>query len=89
MTTYHLQINGSSDASQASRLESNLRRLVGVTDATADRTGSGRATRLRLCIETHARAPVSFLLPLLRPRFRRTMTRSLATIDKLLGQDNS
>jgi polyketide cyclase/dehydrase/lipid transport protein len=49
---------------------------------------SGSATRLRLCIETHARAPVSFLLPLLRPRFRRTMTRSLATIDELVGQDN-
>lgn len=46
---------------------------------------AGLATRLRLCIETHARAPVSFLLPLLRPRFRRTMTRSLATIDVLLG----
>ena len=40
MTTYHLQINGSSDASQASRLESNLRRLVGVTDAAADRAGN-------------------------------------------------
>jgi hypothetical protein len=39
MTTYHLQINGTSDAGQASRLESSLRRLGGVTDATADRTG--------------------------------------------------
>jgi hypothetical protein len=40
MTTYHLQINGSSDASHASLLESTLRALVGVTDATADRTGN-------------------------------------------------
>jgi hypothetical protein len=49
---------------------------------------SGSATRLRLYIETHARAPVSFVLPLLRPRFRGAMTRSLATIDELVGQDN-
>ena len=39
MTTYHLQINGSSDASRAHRLESRLRRLAGVTDATAGGTG--------------------------------------------------
>ena len=39
MTIYHLQINGSSDASQASRLESSLRRLAGVTEATANRRG--------------------------------------------------
>jgi len=38
MTTYHLQINGSSDTG-TSLLESRLRRLAGVTDATADRTG--------------------------------------------------
>ena len=40
MTTYHLQINGSSDASRAHRLESRLRRLAGVTDATAGGTGT-------------------------------------------------
>ncbi|KQV69605.1 hypothetical protein ASC64_07100 [Nocardioides sp. Root122] len=39
MTTYHLQINGSSDAARARRLESRLRRLGGVTDATAGSTG--------------------------------------------------
>jgi hypothetical protein len=39
MTTYHLQINGFSDASRAHRLESCLRRLAGVTDATAGGTG--------------------------------------------------
>jgi len=38
MTTYHLQINGSSDTG-TSLLESRLRRLAGVTHATADRTG--------------------------------------------------
>ena len=48
---------------------------------------AGSATRLRLCIETRAEAPVRFLLPLLRRRFRRTMTQSLATIDSLIGQD--
>ena len=45
----------------------------------------GRATRLRLSIEPRAKAPLSVLLPLLRGRFRRTMTRSLATIDSLMG----
>ena len=49
---------------------------------------AGSATRLQLCIEARARAPVSFLLPLVRPRFRRNMLRSLATIDELVGRDN-
>jgi hypothetical protein len=42
------------------------------------------ATRLRLSIEAHAKGPIRLLLPLFRGRFRRTMTRSLATIDSLL-----
>ncbi len=44
----------------------------------------GAATRLRLSIEARARGPIRLLLPLLRGRFRRTMTRSLATIESLL-----
>jgi hypothetical protein len=48
----------------------------------------GAATRLRLSIETRATGPIRFLLPLLRERFRRTMTRSLATIESLIGQGN-
>lgn len=39
MSTYHLQINGSSDAGRSQLLESRLRRLAGVTDATAAGTG--------------------------------------------------
>ena len=46
----------------------------------------GAATRLRLYMEPRAKGPVSLLLPLLRRRFRTTMTRSLATIDALVGQ---
>ena len=46
----------------------------------------GAATRLRLVIETQAKGPVNLLLPFLRGRFRKTMTRSLATIDSLVGQ---
>jgi hypothetical protein len=46
----------------------------------------GAATRLRLVIETQAKGPLNLLLPFLRGRFRRTMTRSLATIDSLVGQ---
>ena len=46
----------------------------------------GSATRLRLAINTTARAPVGLLLPLLRRRFRRTMRRSLQTITTLLEQ---
>jgi polyketide cyclase/dehydrase/lipid transport protein len=45
---------------------------------------SGAATRLRLTIETKASGPMRFLVPLLRGRFRKTMERSLATIDDLL-----
>ncbi len=44
----------------------------------------GAATRLRLSIEARARGPISLLLPLLRRRFQRTMTRSLATVESLL-----
>ncbi len=44
----------------------------------------GAATRLRLVIETRARGPVNFVLPLLRGRFRRTMAQSLRTITALL-----
>jgi hypothetical protein len=35
MNTYNVPINGWSDARQAHRLESELRRLPGVTDASA------------------------------------------------------
>jgi hypothetical protein len=44
----------------------------------------GAATRLRLSIEARAEGPIRLLLPLLRGRFRRAMTRSLATIESLL-----
>ncbi len=43
------------------------------------------ATRLRLSVETRAEGPIRILLPLLRGRFRRTMTRSLAAIGSSLG----
>ena len=46
----------------------------------------GAATRLRLVIETRAKGPIKILLPLLRGRFRRTMTRSLEIIESLVGQ---
>ncbi len=46
----------------------------------------GAATRLRLSIEARATGPIRFLLPLLRGRFRRTMTRSLATIESMIGR---
>ncbi len=42
------------------------------------------ATRVRLSIEARATGPIKLLLPLLRGRFRRTMTRSLGTIKSLL-----
>jgi Polyketide cyclase / dehydrase and lipid transport len=45
---------------------------------------SGDATRLRLTIQTAARGPMRFLVPLLRSRFRKTMEQSLATIADLL-----
>ena len=44
----------------------------------------GRATRLRLTIETRARGPIQLLLPLMRARFRRTMDKSLNTIGSLI-----
>ncbi len=40
----------------------------------------GTATRLRLTIETRASGPMRLLVPLLRPRFRRTMSKSLNAI---------
>ncbi len=46
----------------------------------------GAATRVRLVIETRAEGPINILLPLLRGRFRRTMTRSLEIINSLVGQ---
>ena len=46
--------------------------------------GAGRATRLRLVIETRARGALKLLVPLMRGRFRRTMDQSLATIAALL-----
>ena len=46
----------------------------------------GAATRLRLSIESHAKGPLNLLLPLLRGQLRKTMTRSLATIDDLIQQ---
>jgi hypothetical protein len=44
----------------------------------------GAATRLRLRIDTTAHGPVRVILPLLRARFRKTMTQSLRTIAALL-----
>jgi hypothetical protein len=48
----------------------------------------GAATRLRLSIDARATGPVKLLLPLLRGRFRRTMARSLATIESMIGRGN-
>jgi len=47
----------------------------------------GAATRLRLSIDTSAQGPVRVIVPLLRGRFRKTMTQSLATIAGLLEQE--
>jgi hypothetical protein len=49
----------------------------------------GTATRLRLSIDTSAEGPTAMILPLLRGRFRKTMTRSLSTIAALLEQERS
>ena len=50
----------------------------------------GRATRLRLTVETRARGPIQVLLPLMRGRFRRTLDSSLATIGALIeGNERS
>jgi hypothetical protein len=45
---------------------------------------AGAATRLSLGIETTAHGPLRFLLPLMRPRFRVTMERSVAAIAALV-----
>jgi Polyketide cyclase / dehydrase and lipid transport len=49
----------------------------------------GAATRLRLSIDTRARGPLRLIVPLLRGRFRKTMTQSLGTIAALLEQEAS
>ena len=48
---------------------------------------AGAATRLRLSIDSSARGPVGLIVPLLRGRFRKTMTQSLATIAALLEEE--
>ena len=45
------------------------------------------ATRLRLSIDTTAHGPIRVMLPLLRPRFRKTMRQSLRTIAALLDEE--
>jgi hypothetical protein len=45
---------------------------------------AGAVTRLSLGIETTAHGPLRFLLPLMRPRFRATMGRSMAAIAALV-----
>ena len=47
----------------------------------------GAATRLRLSVDTSAEGPIRLIVPLLRGRFRKTMTQSLRTIAALLEQD--
>ena len=47
----------------------------------------GAATRLRLTIDTRVQGPIRLIVPLLRGRFRKTMTQSLRTIAALLEQD--
>lgn len=47
----------------------------------------GAATRLRLSIDTTAQGPIRVIVPLLRGRFRKTMTHSLRTIAVLLEQE--
>ena len=46
----------------------------------------GAATRLRLSIDTRAHGPIRMIVPLLRGRFRKTMTQSLRTIAAMLEQ---
>lgn len=48
---------------------------------------SGAATRLRLSIDSSARGPVGLIVPLLRGRFRKTMTQSLGTIAALVEEE--
>jgi len=47
----------------------------------------GAATRLRLSIDTTAQGPIRMIVPLLRGRFRRTMTQSLRTIAALVEDE--
>jgi hypothetical protein len=49
----------------------------------------GAATRLRLSIDTSAQGPIRLIVPLLRGRFRKTMTQSLRSIAALLEQERS
>jgi hypothetical protein len=48
---------------------------------------AGTATRLRLSIDTTAHGPIRVMLPLLRGRFRKSMTQSLHTIAALLEHE--
>ena len=47
----------------------------------------GTATRLRLSIDTSAQGPIRMIVPLLRGRFRKTMTQSLRTVAALLEHE--
>ena len=49
----------------------------------------GAATRLRLSIQTSASGATRMIVPLLRGRFRKTMTQSLETIAALLEQERA
>jgi hypothetical protein len=49
----------------------------------------GTATRLRLSIDTSARGPIRMIVPLLRGRFRKTMTQSMRTVAALLEQERT
>jgi hypothetical protein len=49
----------------------------------------GAATRLRLSVDTSAHGPIRVIVPLLRGRFRKTMTRSLRTIAGMLEQERT
>ena len=49
----------------------------------------GTATRLRLSIDTSAQGPIRMIVPLLRGRFRKTMTQSVRTVAALLEQERT
>jgi hypothetical protein len=49
----------------------------------------GTATRLRLSIDTSAQGPIRMIVPLLRGRFRKTMTQSMRTVAALLEQERT
>ena len=49
----------------------------------------GTATRLRLSIDTSAQGPIGMIVPLLRGRFRKTMTQSMRTVVALLEQERT